>query len=73
MRWRKRALKIVRVRGVLENALPPEGVDAVFDTPHQGQYQRKLLFSTIVQIRGAVVFRVRRRVNLVCMMYLRSA
>lgn len=69
MSWRKSVLKTIRVRGVLENALPAEGVDAVFDTHRQGQYQRKLLFSTLVQILGAVVFKVRKRVNLACLMY----
>lgn len=65
----KKCPETVMIRGVLENALPPDVVDAVFDSHRQDQYQRKIMFSTIVQILGAVVFKVRKSVNLACTMY----
>lgn len=49
----------VMVRAVLENALPPLEVDCVFEQHRQRQYSRKLLFSTIVELLGMVVCRVR--------------
>lgn len=65
----KKCPETIMVRGVLENALPPAVVDAVFEQNRQDQYERKILFSTIVQILGTVVFKVRKSVNLACTMY----
>lgn len=65
----KKCPETIMIRGVLENALPPEVIDAVFESHRQGQYKRQILFSTVVQILGAVVFKVRTSVNLACSMY----
>jgi IS4 transposase len=53
----------VMMRGVLENALPPEMVDEVFNDTKSRQYTRKLVFSTLVQLLSLVVCRVRPSVN----------
>ena len=53
----------VLVRAVLENALPPAVVDQVFNENRSRQYSRKLLFSSIVDLLGMVVCRVRPSVH----------
>jgi IS4 transposase len=59
----KRCPEAVLVRSALENALPPEVVDEVFQNNRQRQYHRKLLFSSLVQLLGLVVCRVRPSVH----------
>ncbi len=61
--FEKQCPEAVMVRGVLENSLPPEMVDQVFEDNRQRSYTRKLLFSTVVNILGAVVFRVRTSIR----------
>src|SRR5262245_31831272 len=46
-------------QGVLENALSPPVVDQLFEGVAVRQYTRKLLFSTVVDLRSAVVRRIR--------------
>ncbi len=53
----------VMVRGLLENTLSPRFVDELFETTAQSQYTRTLLFSTIVDLMGSVVGRVRPAIN----------
>jgi IS4 transposase len=45
----------VMVRGLLENVLTPESVDALFKQHAENQYTRELLFSQIVDLMGQVV------------------
>lgn len=47
----------VMARGVLERCLNPSPLDAWFETVAQGQYTRKLLFSTVFDLMTQVVFR----------------
>lgn len=58
-----RCPEAVLVRAALENALPPLVVDQVFDENRCRQYNRKLLFSSIVQLLGMVICRVRPSVH----------
>jgi hypothetical protein len=62
-RLEKKCPEVLVVRGVLENVLPAELVDDVFREHGVRQYQRTLLFSTVVQILGAVVFNLRSSVT----------
>ena len=55
----------VMVRGLLEHALEPTAVDALFDAHAQKQYTRELLFSDVVEVMGEVVAGSRRSVNAV--------
>lgn len=45
----------VMVRGLLEHALTPAAVDALFEQHAENQYTRELLFSQIVDLMGQVV------------------
>jgi IS4 transposase len=49
----------VMVRGVLENLLRPESLDAVFAEVADRQYTRKILFSSLVDLMGLVVCKIR--------------
>lgn len=49
----------VMAQGVLENALSPWVVDQLFEDVAERQYTRKLLFSSIVDLMGLVVCRIR--------------
>jgi IS4 transposase len=49
----------VMAQGVLENALSPRVVDQLFDDVAERQYTRKLLFSSVVDLMGLVVCRIR--------------
>ena len=49
----------VMVRVILENALPAEEVDKVFEENRSQQYTRELLFSSVVKLAQLVVCRVR--------------
>jgi hypothetical protein len=53
----------VMARGLMERALAPKRVDALFEKTAQRQYTRELLFSTIVDVMALVVCRVRPSVN----------
>jgi IS4 transposase len=49
----------VMAQGVLENALSPRAVDQLFEDVAERQYTRKLLFSSVVDLMGLVVCRIR--------------
>src|SRR5512144_806869 len=49
----------VMAQGVLENALSPRIVDQLFEDVAERQYTRTLLFSSIVDLMGVVVCRIR--------------
>src|SRR6266851_5702202 len=49
----------VMVRGTLENLLRPENLDALFEETADQQYTRKILFSSLVDLMGLVVCKVR--------------
>jgi IS4 transposase len=53
----------VMVRGTLENALPPEFVDKIFEEHAKRQYKRELLFSSVVDVMATVVCKIRPSVN----------
>jgi len=53
----------VMARGLMERALAPKRVDALFEKTAQRQYTRELLFSTTVDVMALVVCRVRPSVN----------
>ena len=47
----------VMTRAILEHGLSGAQVDALFDRTAQFQYTRELLFSSVVEVIGRVVFR----------------
>ena len=47
----------VMARGLMERALTPERLDALFEKTAQLQYTRELLFSTTVDLMALVVCR----------------
>ena len=53
----------VMARGLMERALTPRRLDAVFEKTAQRQYTRDLLFSTTVDLMSLVVCRVQPSVN----------
>jgi IS4 transposase len=53
----------VMVRGLLENTLSPRFLDELFQTSSELQYTRTLLFSSVVDLMGLVVNRIRPAVN----------
>jgi Transposase DDE domain len=55
--------EVLVVRGLLENVLPAEVVDDVFQQHGVRQYKRSLLFSTVVEVLAAVVFNLRPSVT----------
>jgi hypothetical protein len=59
----KKSPVCVMVRGVLENALPPDFVDKVFEHHAKKQYKRELLFSLVVDVMSTVVCKIRPSVN----------
>ena len=48
----------VMTRALLENALAPTSLDALFGEHSEWQYERKLLFSSVVDLMGMVVCRL---------------
>lgn len=57
-RFAKRAPVSVIVRAALEHALAPDALDALFRTTAGQQYEKELLFSSVVDLMGMVVARV---------------
>jgi hypothetical protein len=53
----------VAVRALMEAALAPEALDALFHQAADRQYERELLFSTCVDLMGLVVSRTHDSVN----------
>ena len=53
----------VMVRASLEHALSPQAIDALFEQTAQRQYTRTLLFSSVGDLMGTVVARIRPAVN----------
>jgi Transposase DDE domain len=53
----------VMARAVLENALTPTAVDALFEGVAERQYTRELLFSDVVDLMGTVVCKIRPSIN----------
>jgi hypothetical protein len=49
----------VMARAALEHALDPQAVDRLFEEVAQQQYTRKLLFSSVVDLMGTVVAKIR--------------
>ena len=53
----------VMVRAALEHTLSPRTIDALFERTAQRQYPRSLLFSSVVDLMGAVVAKIQPAVN----------
>ncbi len=62
-RFAQRAPISVIVRASLEHALPPAALDALFRATAEGQYEKQLLFSSVVDLMGMVVARVQPSLN----------
>jgi IS4 transposase len=58
-RFVQRSPFTVMVRGTLENLLRPENLDALFAEKAERQYTRNILFSSLVDLMGLVVCRIR--------------
>jgi IS4 transposase len=53
----------VMAQGIMENALNPQLLDQLFEDVAQKQFTHKLLFSTIVDLMGVVVCRIRPSIH----------
>ena len=53
----------VMARGILENVLPPEEMDALFVEHAVRQYEDELLFSTLFEIAALTVAGTRKSIN----------
>jgi hypothetical protein len=53
----------VMLRGILEHALPAAEIDQLFTATAEQQYTRELLFSSVVDLLGEVVCRIRPSVH----------
>jgi hypothetical protein len=53
----------VMLRGILEHALPAKDIDQLFTETAEQQYTRELLFSSVVDLMGEVVCRIRPSVH----------
>src|SRR4051794_29709776 len=53
----------VMARAALEHALAPPAIDALFERAAERQYPRRLLFSQVVDLMGAVVCNVRPAIH----------
>ena len=53
----------VMVRGILENLLRPEKIDAIFEQTAVEQYTRQLLFSSVVDLMSLVVCKIRPSIH----------
>jgi IS4 transposase len=62
-RFTKKSPVTVMMRGILEFALPEERIDALFRRHARRQYERELLFSSVVNLLSLVVCSVRKSVN----------
>jgi hypothetical protein len=62
-RFAQRTPVSVMVRGTLEYALAPDALDALFRTTAEQQYEKQLLFSSVVDLMGLVVARVQPSLN----------
>src|SRR3954465_11950038 len=62
-RFARQSPVTVMARAALEHALAPEAIDAVFERTAQRQYTRTLLFSSVVDLMGAVVAKIQPAVN----------
>lgn len=62
-RFARRTPVSVMVRGTLEYALAPDALDALFRTTAENQYEKQLLFSSVVDLMGLVVARVQPSLN----------
>ena len=62
-RFARQSPVTVMARAALEHALSPQAIDALFEQTAQRQYTRTSLFSSVVDLMGAVVARVRPAVN----------
>src|SRR5262249_25483922 len=57
-RFAKKTPVTVMTRALLEDALDSVALDALFNKHAQWQYERKLLFSSVVNLMGVVVCRI---------------
>jgi hypothetical protein len=53
----------VMARAVLENLLDPERIDALFERSRQRQYEKELLFSTLVELMSVVTLKIQPSVH----------
>jgi IS4 transposase len=53
----------VMARAALEHTLSPRAIDALFERTAQRQYTRTLLFSSVVDLMGAVVAKIQPAIN----------
>ena len=56
--YAKKAPVPVMLRGILENVLAPQRLNAIFESEAQQQYTRKLAFAMVVDLMCRVVTRV---------------
>src|SRR3954452_7356273 len=62
-RFARQSPVTVMARAALEHALAPQAIDALFEHTALRQYTRTLLFSSVVDLMGTVVAKIRPAVN----------
>jgi hypothetical protein len=62
-RFARQSPVTVMVRAALEHALAPQAIDSLFERTAQRQYTRTLLFSSVVDLMGAVVAKIQPAVT----------
>jgi IS4 transposase len=62
-RFAQKSPVTVMTRALMENALAPEALDAIFAEHAELQYERELLFSSVVDLMGLVVCKVQPAVS----------
>jgi hypothetical protein len=63
----------VMMRGLMERVLQPEKLDGIFSRHGKLQYQRELMFSSLVNVMSLVVCGINPSVNAACKAKLRLA
>jgi len=62
-RFTQKSPVTVMTRAIMENALAPEALDELFRTHAVRQYERELLFSSVVDLMGMVVCKVQPAIS----------
>ena len=62
-RFSQKSPVTVMTRALMENALAPDGLNALFTAHSERQYERDLLFSSVVDLMGLVVCKVHPAVS----------
>lgn len=62
-RFAQKSPVTVMSRALMENALAPEALNNIFTEHAEHQYERKLLFSSVVDLMGLVVCKIQPAIS----------